>query len=120
MSRAYPRPDSQLLLRPRVDCTNSDGPSPPFPTALVRLNGTKPALGCVSLLIGRGVYSLTEASRLTGVPVRRIKRWVDGYHFVHRGKRQWSEPVIGTEVGRIGKAPVLDFVWTGAQYWLRS
>jgi uncharacterized protein (DUF433 family) len=34
---------------------------------------------------------------------------VNGYHFVHKGRRQWSEPVIGTEVGRIGKAPVLDF-----------
>lgn len=60
-------------------------------------------------LIGRGLYSLTEASRLTGVPIRRIKRWVNGYWFMHRGKRQWSEPVIGTEVGLIGGVPVLDF-----------
>lgn len=60
-------------------------------------------------LIGRGLYSLTEASRLTGVPIRRIKRWVNGYHFVHRGRRQWSEPVIGTDIGPIGGVPVLDF-----------
>jgi uncharacterized protein (DUF433 family) len=60
-------------------------------------------------LIGRGLYSLTEASRLTRVPIRRIKRWVNGYWFTHRGKRQWSEPVIGTEVGLIGGVPVLDF-----------
>ncbi len=60
-------------------------------------------------LIGRGLYSLTEAARLTGVPIRRIKRWVNGYHFLHRGNRQWSAPVIGTEVGPIGGVPVLDF-----------
>lgn len=60
-------------------------------------------------LIGRGLYSLTEASRLTQVPIRRIKRWVNGYHYVHRGERQWSEPVIGTEIGTIGGVPVLDF-----------
>ncbi len=60
-------------------------------------------------LIGRGLYSLTEAARLSGVPIRRIRRWVNGYWFTHRQKRQWSEPVIGTEVGPIGGAPVLDF-----------
>lgn len=60
-------------------------------------------------LIGRGLYSLTEAERLTRVPVRRIKRWVTGYWFTHRGKRVWSEPVIGTDVGPIGDVPVLDF-----------
>jgi uncharacterized protein (DUF433 family) len=52
---------------------------------------------------------LTEASRLTAVPIRRIKRWVNGYWFWHRGKRQWSDPVIGMEVGLIGGVPVLDF-----------
>jgi uncharacterized protein (DUF433 family) len=60
-------------------------------------------------LIGRGLYSLTEASRLTGIPIRRIKRWVNGYHFWHRGRRQWSVPVIGNEIGPIGGVPVLDF-----------
>ncbi len=60
-------------------------------------------------LIGRGLYSLTEASRLSRVPIRRIKRWLNGYYFTHRGNRQWSEPVIGTEVGLIGGVPVLDF-----------
>jgi uncharacterized protein (DUF433 family) len=60
-------------------------------------------------LIGRGLYSLTEASRLSRVPIRRIKRWTDGYWFILHGKRQWSPPVIGTEVGSIEGTTVLDF-----------
>lgn len=39
-------------------------------------------------LLGRGMYSPTEASRLTRVPIRRINRWTRGYWFMHRGKRQ--------------------------------
>ena len=60
-------------------------------------------------LIGRGLYSLTEASRLSGVPLRRIRRWINGYWFMQGGRRQWSEPVVGTEVWPIGGRPVLDF-----------
>jgi uncharacterized protein (DUF433 family) len=60
-------------------------------------------------LLGRGLYSPTEASRLTRVPLRRINRWTRGYWFVHRGKRQWSDPIVGGGVERIGGAPVLDF-----------
>ena len=30
-------------------------------------------------LLGKGVYSLAEASRITGIDVRRLRRWVVGY-----------------------------------------
>jgi uncharacterized protein (DUF433 family) len=60
-------------------------------------------------LIGRGVYSLTEASRLTRVPLRRMRRWTQGYWYTLRDKRQWSAPVIGTDLGLVGGAPALDF-----------
>lgn len=60
-------------------------------------------------LFGRGLYSPVEASLLTKVPLRRINRWTRGYWFTHRGRRTWSEPVIGTAVERIGNAPVLSF-----------
>jgi hypothetical protein len=32
-------------------------------------------------LIGRGVYSLPEAARLTKIPPQRIRRWMKGYAF---------------------------------------
>lgn len=60
-------------------------------------------------LVGCGLYSPPEASRLTGVPIRRINRWTRGYWFVHRGRRQWSEPVIGLSIRKIINAPALDF-----------
>jgi uncharacterized protein (DUF433 family) len=55
------------------------------------------------------MYSPTEASRLTRVPIRRINRWTRGYWFVHGGKRQWSDPIVGEGATKIGSAPFLDF-----------
>lgn len=38
-------------------------------------------MGASLNLIGRGIYSLTEATRLTRVPTERIVRWTRGYRF---------------------------------------
>ena len=54
-------------------------------------------------LLGRGLYSPTEASRLTRVPMRRINRWTRGYWFTEKGKRKWSDPIVG-----IGGAKLID------------
>lgn len=62
-----------------------------------------------SSLVGRGLYSPTEASRIAGVPVRRMRRWTHGYWYHYRGDRQWSEPIVGLGLGTVGSAPVLDF-----------
>lgn len=60
-------------------------------------------------LLGRGLYSPTEAARLTRVPIRRINRWTRGYWYMDRGKREWSDPIVGSGAERLGDAPVLDF-----------
>ncbi len=49
-------------------------------------------------LINRGVYSMREAHRLTGVPIRRIRRWARGYYFDSRGRRRYSPPAVTTEI----------------------
>lgn len=60
-------------------------------------------------LIGRGVYSLREARRLTGVPLRRLRRWTLGYRFESATVRRHSPPVIESDLtGELG-LPALDF-----------
>lgn len=44
--------------------------------------------------IGRGVYTTTEASRLTGISSGRIRRWMEGYTFVRRGEVRKSAAVL--------------------------
>lgn len=44
--------------------------------------------------IGRGLYSIREACRLSGVPEARIRRWLHGYFFLHQGERRFSSPVV--------------------------
>jgi uncharacterized protein (DUF433 family) len=60
--------------------------------------------------IGRGVYSVREACRLTGVPQRRIRRWTTGYHFDALGRRKFSPPVVRTDMpNALGGVAALDF-----------
>ena len=58
--------------------------------------------------IGRGVYSLSEATVLTGVNRHRIRRWTHGYVFKYHGAIQTMPPIIGQEFGADG-LPLLSF-----------
>jgi len=59
--------------------------------------------------IGKGVYSLTEAERLTKIPRKRIRRWMEGYAFTVKGKRRQSTPVILSDIGRAAGQLALTF-----------
>lgn len=50
--------------------------------------------------IGRGLYSLPDAERLTRIPRVRIRRWMEGYHYVNNGQRRSSRPIIQSDIGR--------------------
>lgn len=59
--------------------------------------------------IGRGVYSLPEAERLTKVPRLRIRRWMGGYTYRYKGEDHFTPPAIATEIGPVNGTPALDF-----------
>ena len=59
--------------------------------------------------IGRGVYTMAEAGRLTGVSVRNLRRWARGYHYTYQGRERYSPPIIGTGLEERGGEPILDF-----------
>jgi hypothetical protein len=44
--------------------------------------------------IGKGIYSVAEASLLSRVPQRRIRRWLQGYEYKIAGQRRTSSPVL--------------------------
>ena len=48
--------------------------------------------------IGRGIYSLAEAERLSGVPRRRIRRWMYGYAYTYKGQRRRSAPPVASDL----------------------
>jgi uncharacterized protein (DUF433 family) len=48
--------------------------------------------------VGRGIYSLAEAERLSGVPRRRIRRWMHGYIFTYRGEKRRSPPPVASDI----------------------
>lgn len=60
-------------------------------------------------LIGRGVYTLAEAARLTEVPAPRIRRWTQGYTYRYRGSRRSTPPAIASGMTHIGGVPALEF-----------
>lgn len=59
--------------------------------------------------IGRGVYSLPEAERLTAIPRARIRRWARGYTYNYRGERAFSGPVVKSYLAQVVGVPALDF-----------
>lgn len=59
--------------------------------------------------IGRGVYSVPEASRLTGIPPKRIRRWAQGYEWGPFGRTRYSIPVIANEISAHLGETALDF-----------
>jgi uncharacterized protein (DUF433 family) len=58
-------------------------------------------------IIGRGVYSFSEASRLSKVPAARIRRWTRGYVYTYRGEERFSPPPLG--VSRPADKPIVSF-----------
>jgi len=57
-------------------------------------------------LLGKGIYSIGETSRLTGVPAQTIRRWVKGYDF----KTGSSPPVWTKDIPDIGHTSALSFL----------
>ena len=61
-------------------------------------------------LIGRGVYSIAEAHRLTGVPKRSIRRWTQGYEWKYLGGLRRTTPVVVSRLPEVlGDLAALDF-----------
>lgn len=50
--------------------------------------------------IGRGLYSLSDAERLTRIPKARIRRWLEGYAYTQAGRRHRSEPIVCSDLSR--------------------
>ena len=60
-------------------------------------------------LLGIGLYTIPEASRLTQISVPRIRRWLAGYKYHARGNEYESEPLWTPEVPRFGSKVELSF-----------
>lgn len=61
-------------------------------------------------ILGKGVYSESEAARLTGVRRQRVHRWLRGYSYTTpKGERHTSGPVI-RDGETAGPTATLDFL----------
>ncbi len=61
-------------------------------------------------LIGHGVYTISEASRLTRIPVARMRRWLQGYNYRIDGQARRSEPIIEPTFGLIDGVAAMSFL----------
>src|SRR5437762_8196020 len=60
-------------------------------------------------LIGAGIYPIPEASRLTAVPVRSIRRWIKGYSYTRDGQTHKLPPVVAPQIDPIDGVFALSF-----------
>lgn len=52
--------------------------------------------------LGAGIYSVSEAARLTKVPSARVRRWLQDYSFESQGRHRESKAVWIPQLPRIG------------------
>lgn len=64
----------------------------------------------IGRFVGIGIYSVPEASRLTGIPPRSIRRWMLGYDSTSRGTRNRMPPVVRGQLPPLGGVPALSFL----------
>lgn len=66
------------------------------------------ATAAFETLLGVGLYTVPEASRLTGISQDRIRRWLRGYEFESSGQTRYSPPLWTPQIpqldGRLGLA----------------
>ena len=60
-------------------------------------------------MIGAGIYTVPEASRLTRVSAARIRRWLKGYDFKSRKERHHSNPVWTGQFEKMGEMLAVGF-----------
>jgi uncharacterized protein (DUF433 family) len=63
-----------------------------------------------SMFLGKGIYSVSFASRLTGIPSSSIKRWLLGYSRRANGTTQNYPPVLEDDLGLIEGRLFLSFL----------
>lgn len=63
----------------------------------------------VDQLIGVGLYTVSEAAKLTGIPAARIRRWLVGYHYRHGDDERWSDPLWTSEIPTLDDTLELGF-----------
>jgi len=63
-----------------------------------------------SQLLGKGIYSVSEAARLTSVNARRIRRWLEGYTYAIDCRIHSSSPVWRRQLPEIDGALALGFL----------
>lgn len=60
-------------------------------------------------IVGRGVYTLRDAARLTSIPGGRIRRWLQGYDFRSRSRVHHTAPVFGHDYREVDHRLILSF-----------
>ncbi len=59
--------------------------------------------------IGKGVYTLTEIKKLTGIHPGKIRRWTVGYSYPYKGEFRYASPIIAVDTERINGVPMFSF-----------
>lgn len=61
-------------------------------------------------LLGVGVYTVADASRLTKIPRQRIQRWIDGNPRNYRGQDRLDPPLITKQLPKLDGETVIGFL----------
>lgn len=61
-------------------------------------------------LVGRGIYTIPEAARLTKVSPAQLYRWLRGHTYTYHGEEHASPPVVTSDIRPINSSYALSFL----------
>jgi hypothetical protein len=65
--------------------------------------------GARSSLVNTGIYTVSEAARLTRIPARKIRRWIRGYTFRSGESMRYSDAVWQMDIKPLENKLALSF-----------
>jgi uncharacterized protein (DUF433 family) len=72
---------------------------------------SKPLMLRSAVMLGEGIYTISEAARLSGIAPSRLRRWLEGYDFRARsGAIRHSKPAFHAGVRGSGRDATISFL----------
>lgn len=68
------------------------------------------ATSTISPFVGIGIYSASQAARLTSIPAQSIRRWARGYRYPYRGEQRSQDPVIWSQLPELDDSFAIGFL----------
>ena len=60
--------------------------------------------------LGIGIYSVSDAAKLTGLSQAQVRHWINGYRYKVDGRTRKQDPVLNRQLAKLDDQTALGFL----------